>query len=365
LGGIHKRSAPDRRQQGQSTDQGKQYDIVFLFHPLILAKLIVQGQVKPQPVFCPENNPCRRKHLTYSDRFLFVFFAKGWKLRKFTALYLLPALVLAALAACRTGVTTPGEDERENKMVFVAGGNFVMGSNDLDAEHSQQPAHAVRVGDFFLSRFEITQREYLAVYGSNPSANQNPEHPVERVSWADAARFCNLRSIAEGLQPAYRMRGSPDPFAWGWNDSAIHDSLECDFDANGYRLPTEAEWNWAALGGMMSMGYQYSGSNIISQVCWYMGSAANASHPVGMLNPNELGIHDLSGNVWELCWDRFGQYGSGGEQDPQGPGTGGFRVLRGGSWLSASGLCKVRYRSSIAPGYKNLHIGFRVARSCL
>lgn len=274
-------------------------------------------------------------------------------------------ILLLALPACRDGTSPSEQEQRDNRMVFVAGGSFVMGTNDLDAEYSQQPAHPVRVSDFYISRYEITQREYLAIWGSNPSHSQNPDNPVERVSWPDAVRYCNLRSISEGLQPAYWLRGSADPWDWGWSDSVIHDSLSCDFQADGYRLPTEVEWNWAALGGINTHQFSYSGGNDIAQVCWYNGSAGNLCHAVGLLQPNELGLHDLSGNVWEFCWDRFGLYSDATQIDPGGPGTGGFRVLRGGSWLSAPGLCTVKYRSSAAPGYKNLHIGFRVVRSQL
>ncbi len=189
----------------------------------------------------------------------------------------------------------------------------------------------------------------------NRRSDSEKLHPVIHVSWNDAVAFCNWLSEKEGLQKAYSGSGS---------------SIRCDFNANGYRLPTEAEWEYAARGGNTSKGYKYSGSNDLDAVGWY-GAYNNdgnrtreeGTSPVGKKQPNELGIYDMSGNVWEWCWDWKGEYSSSNQTDPRGPNSGSYRVLRGGSWSLNPEYCRVAPRDFSDPAYRSINVGFRLART--
>ncbi len=233
-------------------------------------------------------------------------------------------------------------------MVFVEGGSFQMGSND--GESDEKPVHQVTVSSFWIGKHEITQAEWKEVMGSNPSDWKGDQLPVEQVSWYDAVDYCNKRSIKEGLTPCYSGSGA---------------GITCDWNANGYRLPTEAEWEFAARGGVKSKGYTYSGSNDVGSVAWYDGNSGYETHEVGTKSPNELGIHDLSGNVWEWCWDWYdeGYYAKSPGHDPKGAGSGSYRELGGGSWISIGNYCRVAIRGNYDPGGRYSYSGFRVARA--
>jgi sulfatase modifying factor 1 len=206
----------------------------------------------------------------------------------------------------------------------------------------------VTVSSFYLGKYEVTQKEWVAVMGANPSRFKGDAHPVERVSWMDVVEFCNRLSVMVGLQPCYTISGT---------------SVSCDFSRNGYRLPTEAEWEYAARGGRQSRGYTHAGSSDANAVAWYLANSSFSTHPVGTKAANELGICDLSGNVWEWCCDWYGNYRSGILLDPTGPTSGSNRVLRGGAWQNLGYTAGVTYRSPYrAPGRRNDNFGFRVAR---
>ncbi|MFN3783067.1 MAG: SUMF1/EgtB/PvdO family nonheme iron enzyme [Spirosomataceae bacterium] len=234
-------------------------------------------------------------------------------------------------------------------MVYVSGGSFMMG--DSKGKSDEQPIHSVQVDGFWIGKYEVTQAQWESVMGNNPSKFKKcSDCPVENVSWLDAIAFCNKLSDREGKQRVYTMNG---------NDVKI------DYLVHGYRLPTEAEWEYAARGGNKSKGYRYAGENELASVSWFGDNAKNKTRVVGQKQPNELGIYDMSGNVWEFCNDWYGEdyYASSQNNNPLGPPSGSYRVLRGGGWLSASTSCRVSERSVSTPTTFFITSGFRVVIS--
>lgn len=269
---------------------------------------------------------------------------------------------LEADATKRKQVTLEEGSDIPANMVFVKGGTFQMGSNDGDSD--EKPIHTVTVDDFYISKYEVTQKEWKVVMGNNPSnfgkltgflglvKKDLESNPVENISWYDAVKFCNKKSEMEGLEKCYKGTG---------------ENIKCDFSMNGYRLPTEAEWEYAARGGVESdnFNYRYAGSNKIDEVAWYYENSESKTHPVGQKQPNELGIYDMNGNVWEWCndWYDSDYYEDSPEDNPRGPKGGKYSVLRGGSWINYYNGCRVtlRYRKNRLSG--NYNDGFRLSRS--
>ena len=220
-----------------------------------------------------------------------------------------------------------------------------------------------------MGKYEVTQEQYQTVMGSNPSNSSygvGNNYPVNTVSWYDAIVFCNKLSIAEGLSPAYRILGDTDPAKWGsvpTSGNSTWDAVEIVNGSTGYRLPTEAQWEYAARGGNGSPGnYTYSGSNNVDDIAWYSSNSGSKTHEVGKKAPNGLGLYDMSGNVWEWCWDMYGSYSSGAQTDPVGADSGSSRVGRGGSWYFLAGSTRSSYRGSHGPVNRDDGIGFRLAR---
>ncbi len=221
------------------------------------------------------------------------------------------------------------------KMIPVEGGTFTMGATSeqgSDAYDDETPTHSVTLSDYYIGEFEVTQKLWEAVMGSNPSYFNGDNLPVEDVSWNDCQEFINeLNRLCVG-----QLKGKT------------------------FSLPTEAQREYAARGGNRSRGYKYSGSNSISEVAWYYDNSGSKTHTVGTKSPNELGIYDMSGNVWEWCQDWYGSYGSGSQTNPMGPSFGADRVNRGGCWYSRAGRCRISDRGYGAPSYRSIYLGFRV-----
>ena len=216
------------------------------------------------------------------------------------------------------------------EFILVEKGTFQMGSNNGDSD--EKPIHTVNITkDYYIGKYEVTQKQWKAVMGSNLSYFKGDNLPVERVSWNDVQEFIEKLNQKEGT---YK-----------------------------YRLPTEAEWEYAARGGNKSKGYTYSGSNNISDVAWYWDNSGIKTHIVGTKSPNELGIYDMTGNVYEWCNDWYGNYSSGSQNDPQGANSGSSRVLRGGSWSSNAYYCRVANRSCHSAGSSSNFNGFRLSRT--
>ena len=216
------------------------------------------------------------------------------------------------------------------EMVAVKGGTFTMGCTSEqggDCDSDEKPTHSVTLSDYYIGKFEVTQELWQAVMGNNPGDFKGNNLPVEQVSWNDIQDFIRKLNQKTGAN---------------------------------FRLPTEAEWEYAARGGNKSNGYKYSGSNSIDNVAWYTSNSGSKTHPVGTKSPNELGIYDMSGNVWEWCQDWYGSYSSGSQTNPTGPSAGSRRVLRGGGWLNFARRCRVSYRHSDDPDYWNNNSGFRL-----
>ncbi|MBR0038153.1 MAG: SUMF1/EgtB/PvdO family nonheme iron enzyme [Bacteroidales bacterium] len=213
------------------------------------------------------------------------------------------------------------------KMIKVEAGTFQMGSTSGDSD--EKPVHSVTLThDYYMGETEVTQELWQAVMGNNPSNFKGSNLPVETVSYQDVEKF---------LTKLNKLTGK------------------------NFRFPTEAEWEYAAKGGNKSQGYTYAGSNTIGDVAWYWDNSDRKTHPVAQKQPNELGLYDMSGNVWEWCYDWKGSYPSGAQTDPTGASSGSSRVGRGGSWnLDAAG-CRAANRDSSTPSYRYDNLGFRLA----
>ncbi len=259
-----------------------------------------------------------------------------------------------------------GDEFSNNSFVYVAGGGFTMGSPG-GAEYSESdefPAHQVNLSPFYMSKHEVTQAEYAAIMYYNPSLFASDSiKPVERVNWYNAIEYCNLLSIYKGMQPCYTYTGygtQPEHWPHNWN-TYFHNNITCDWNANGYRLPTEAEFEYAAMGGIYNEGFTYSGSNILDDVAWY-GNNTTQTHSMMTKLPNQLGIYDLTGNIQEWCWDWYAPYTSSTLNDPHGPATGIYKARKGGAWdgnFTYQRICNRTY-TYIMYGYEGM--GFRVVR---
>ena len=219
------------------------------------------------------------------------------------------------------------------KMIRVEGGTFTMGATSeqgSDVDDDEKPVHQVTLSTFSIGETEVTQELWEAVMGSNPSMFKGSKRPVERVSWNDCQDFIKKLNVATG---------------------------------KSFRLPTEAEWEYAARGGNRSRGYKYAGSNNLGDVAWYLDNSGNTTHNVATKQSNELGLYDMSGNVWERISDWYGNYSSGIQASPKGANSGPHRVFRGGSWDSSAGGCRSSNRGYDPPDFRFNYLGLRLVLS--
>jgi formylglycine-generating enzyme required for sulfatase activity len=295
------------------------------------------------------------------------------------------AAITAVFIAC--GTPKPAVDQSPPKpnlplieMIPIPGGTYRMGSTRETGLLNEQPAHQVTLNAFLFGRYEVTQGQYFEITGLRPSScRTNPESrtiegwktlPVEMVNWYEALVFCNKLSMREKLQPVYRINGSTNPEHWGEipaNAGAPQWDVEWESSANGFRLPTEAEWEYAARGGVNKDNQRYAGSNSADEVAWYYENSETMSHEIGKKAPNELDLYDMSGNVMEWCWDWQGAYVAGAQENPRGAAYNSsstlYRIIRGGGWSYAVNYCNVAYRHYNYPFYRGVNLGFRVVRS--
>jgi formylglycine-generating enzyme required for sulfatase activity len=285
-------------------------------------------------------------------------------------------LFVFCLTAVTVAVSARAQAAVDN-LVLVKGGTF-------KNTNSNYYGKGISLSAFYIGKYKVTQKEWVEVMGTNPSKFKGDNLPVETVTWYDCVEYCNKKSIKEGLKPCYHIdRNKRDPNnlndpVFGALDT-IKWTVTINAGANGYRLPTEAEWEYAAGGGQMSQSYNYSGGTNIDEVAWYWRNAGDKfltgfwdwptirdnhdqTKPVGSKKPNELGLYDMSGNVREWCWDWFGNMESN-ETDPQGSSSGYARVWKGGGWIGADFCCESSFRGHLAANGTGPDQGFRVCRS--
>ncbi|WP_426453191.1 formylglycine-generating enzyme family protein [Paenibacillus sp. S-38] len=284
-------------------------------------------------------------------------------MRKKLFIVLFIAILVVVSACSQEKPEHSKKPEPNDNLVWVQGGKFTNNKSNYYGKSAILP-------NFYIGKYEVTQQEWTQVMGSNPSQFIGDHLPVERVSWYDVVEYCNQRSIKEGLQPYYHIdKNKQDPNNHSDNDH-VKWTITINEGANGYRLPTEAEWEYAAGGGQMSKSYTYSGSNNADEAAWYWKNAGdqyltgdwnwpiieknhNQTKTVGGKKPNELGLYDMSGNVREWCWNWYG------DQDRD---SGVYRVVKGGGWLGDVRSSEITYRGKFEANGLGPDQGFRVSR---
>lgn len=299
----------------------------------------------------------------------------------------LATLTFVVLSCSSGGGDDPAEPPNDGRYLsanigtlrYVPAGQF---------QRDATPTHiSVITNPYRVSEHEITRAQFLDIMGADPSDVNDScgtGDPVQNINWYHAITFCNKLSLLEGLTPVYTVSVGGTLVNWSTlryadiptTGSSHWNSVVADWDANGYRLPTEMEWMWAAMGapadgqngGTNTTGYAKAfagstGSNNIDNYAWRGSNSDDTSHPVGTKLPNELGLYDMSGNVWEWCWDWYSDYPRTTQVDYRGPGSDVFRVRRGGSWYYVASYCTVADRDFTNPGDNAFNIGFRVVRN--
>jgi sulfatase modifying factor 1 len=258
-------------------------------------------------------------------------------------------ILVAALALLQSCERQPdsaapalnSEASADASFVEIPGGQFAMGDeNEVDA-----PPHEVSVTAFAIDKYLVTQELYEKIMGENPSRWKGPRNPVEQVRWSDAVKFCNKRSEAEGFEPCYDL-----------------ESWTCNFEANGYRLPTEAEWEYACRAGTTTSQFFNNSSQKLEDVAWFDKNSSGRPQPVGIKEPNQWGLYDVYGNVWEWCNDfyKVDYYQESPKDDPTGPPEGDTKVVRGGAWRFSADTCRSGYRYNESPGYVDACFGYDI-----
>jgi len=224
-------------------------------------------------------------------------------------------------------------------MLLIPAGSFTIGDSE---GRPDETFHAVSIGSFYLDKFLVTQELYEKIMGVNPSKRKSKSNPVERTQWTDAVRFCNKCSELDGLTPCYNL-----------------ETWECNFEADGYRLPTEAEWEYACRAGSQTQYHFVNSDTELPLYAWFKQNSGGKTHPVGELRPNYWGLYDMHGNVWQWCNDYYSEnyYSESPKENPRGPATGKMRVLRGGAWDSPADKCRAAYRHKEFPVYSDACFG--------
>jgi formylglycine-generating enzyme required for sulfatase activity len=269
--------------------------------------------------------------------------------------YILVALLLFSIIAMFASCSrkAPDEPSSESKiesemktesginMVLLRGGTFIMG----DKSEIDSPLHEVAVSAFYIDTHLVTQEQYEKLMGENPSRWKADKNPVEQMRWSDAVKYCNARSKAEGLEPCYDL-----------------DTWKCNFAANGYRLPTEAEWEYACRSGTTTAYSFGDDASKLKAYAWYEDNSGEKPRPVGQKPPNPWGLFDMHGNVWEWCNDfyKVDYYQESPKENPRGPETGETKVLRGGAWKFSAESCRSAYRYNENPGYADVCFGYDI-----
>lgn len=280
--------------------------------------------------------------------------------------WLLLMTLILTLVSCGSQASKDTETKEESvqvvevdeySYVLVEGGTFNMGYAFGDEEEDEKPTHNVTLDSFYMSKYEVTQKEYMELMDYNPSKFSGDNLPVEQITWYDTVVYANKLSEKRKLKPYYNINSVTK------DGNAIIDAQVTIIGGKGYRLPTESEWEYAAKGGKLSKSYMYSGSNNVDEVAWYASNSNKKTQIVGKKKANELGIHDMSGNVYEWCWNGNGSYSSSYKTNTTGDASSAIRVSRGGSWgVNASFLPVTDIYYSYSYNYGSLK-GFRLVKS--
>lgn len=262
-----------------------------------------------------------------------------------------------------------GDTQIPDDFVLIQGGTFSMGDTRGVGSYLEYPIHQVQLSSFYLGKYEITQFEWTNLMGSNLASGYGvgDNYPVYNVSWYAALKYCNTRSIIEGLTPVYTISGSTNPTNWGdvpTSNNATWNAAICNWSANGYRLPTEAEWEYAARGAANNPNYLYAGSDDVNAVSWCRSNSGLVAHLISTKNANGLGFFDMSGNILEWCWDWYGPYSAVAQVNPTGPSSGTYRIGRGGEFRNNAWDSRVSNRyPDCSPSMVSPVIGLRLCRN--